>query len=243
LAPKSKVIPRVSEAQKEVLYSQVMETVAGVLGIFVGQDDPLMDAGLDSLGSVELRNGLFRLVGMELPGTLVFDYPSVGALAQYVETHLVSTQDSAHMHATEADEEVLCTGWRARKKACGKKQATPSSSKVKIEALHPHVVDTVAVVLGKIVGSHEPLMDAGLDSLGSVELRNGLSRSVGMELPGTFVFDYPSIGSLSGYLQTHLSRLVGEVERSDENTYGHTWMGRVKRNKQQTTSHGEVPSE
>ena len=28
----------------------------------------------------------------------------------------------------------------------------------------------------------EPLMDAGLDSLGSVELRNGLAKSVGMEL-------------------------------------------------------------
>merc|ERR1719199_1576445 len=48
----------VSEEQKEALRSQVMNTVSAVLGASVGSDEPLMDAGLDSLGSVELRNGL-----------------------------------------------------------------------------------------------------------------------------------------------------------------------------------------
>ena len=50
------------------------------------------------------------------------------------------------------------------------------------------------------VESDEPLMDAGLDSLGAVELRNALAASVGSELPGTLVFDYPTVASLSGFL-------------------------------------------
>ena len=36
---------------------------------------------------------------------------------------------------------------------------------------------------------YEPLLDAGLDSLRAVELRNGLAKAMGMELPGTLGFD------------------------------------------------------
>jgi acyl carrier protein len=43
-----------------------------------------MAAGLDSLGSVELRNALEGRLQLQLPSTLVFDYPSTDAIAQYV---------------------------------------------------------------------------------------------------------------------------------------------------------------
>jgi hypothetical protein len=43
-----------------------------------------MSAGLDSLGAVELRNSLEASLGLTLPGTLVFDYPTVDALSDYV---------------------------------------------------------------------------------------------------------------------------------------------------------------
>ena len=73
------------------------------------------------------------------------------------------------------------------------------------------VMDTVAAVLGASPGSDEPLMDAGLDSLGAVELRNGLAKSVGMELPGTLVFDYPSVTALAGYLSQQMADAGGVV--------------------------------
>ena len=55
-------------------------------------------------------------------------------------------------------------------------------------------------MLGAPVQPDQPLMEAGLDSLGAVELRTSLGAKFGVELPATLVFDYPSIAALTGYL-------------------------------------------
>jgi acyl carrier protein len=45
---------------------------------------PLKEYGLDSLMAVELRNSLARSGGQPLPATLLFDYPTIDALASYL---------------------------------------------------------------------------------------------------------------------------------------------------------------
>lgn len=45
---------------------------------------PLKDAGLDSLMAVELRNVLTRSLATPLPATLLFDYPSLDALTEFL---------------------------------------------------------------------------------------------------------------------------------------------------------------
>ena len=63
---------------------RVSSAVAGALGREVSSDEPLMAAGLDSLGATELQGSLSSSFGVELPATLVFDYPTVDAIGQYV---------------------------------------------------------------------------------------------------------------------------------------------------------------
>lgn len=49
---------------------------------------PLMEAGLDSIGAVELRSLLSAKFGAELPATLIFDHPTAAALAAYLASSL-----------------------------------------------------------------------------------------------------------------------------------------------------------
>ena len=77
-----------TEAQAAYLKSTVQAAVGAILGSGIADDAPLMAAGLDSLGAVELRNALETSAGLELPSTLVFDYPTVSALTGYLVSKL-----------------------------------------------------------------------------------------------------------------------------------------------------------
>ena len=54
-----------------------------VQGTTVAADTPLMSAGLDSIGATELANVLTQRLGTELPQTVLFDHPTIGALASF----------------------------------------------------------------------------------------------------------------------------------------------------------------
>ena len=60
---------------------EMVQRIAG--GGTVKADAPLMEVGIDSLGTVELRNQLQRAIGESstLPSTLAFDHPTVRAIA------------------------------------------------------------------------------------------------------------------------------------------------------------------
>ena len=54
-----------------------------------------MTAGLDSLGAVELRKELATLSDAELPATLIFDYPSVEAIAELLASQAAAQAQGA----------------------------------------------------------------------------------------------------------------------------------------------------
>jgi len=79
-------------ARRGLVMAHLAECARHVLGVPaefpLDEQAPLKEAGLDSLMAVELRNLLVRSLATSLPATLLFDYPSLGALAAYLSDAL-----------------------------------------------------------------------------------------------------------------------------------------------------------
>jgi KR domain/Phosphopantetheine attachment site len=77
-----------SGQRRQRLTADLRERTLLVLGLDRGMSidahAPLKDIGVDSLMAVELRNLLVRAAGQPLPATILFDYPSLDALAGYL---------------------------------------------------------------------------------------------------------------------------------------------------------------
>ena len=97
--------------RRELLIERVTDDVVTVIGLAPGRsvdpDQPLSEMGLDSLMAVELRNRLGSSFGLAaLPATLVFDYPTIDALAGLVDERLGgSPADGALAAEAEAEPE------------------------------------------------------------------------------------------------------------------------------------------
>ncbi|UPR02038.1 polyketide synthase [Chloropicon primus] len=84
--PKPHQEKRVVRSQHEVqpIIEQVSQSVQRLLQQDIDINTPLMEAGLDSLGVVELRNTISSSVGVQLPSTVILDYPSINALTTFI---------------------------------------------------------------------------------------------------------------------------------------------------------------
>jgi polyketide synthase 12 len=88
----------------------VLTTVRAHVAAVLGEDDPeaiesartFKELGFSSLGAMELRNRLNRAAGLRLPPTVVFSHPTVGDLADHVQT-LVTPDEAAPVAEVLAD--------------------------------------------------------------------------------------------------------------------------------------------
>ncbi len=95
----------------QLIRTKVRSHAAHVLGIDpdypIKMQQPLSEIGLDSLMAVELRNVLGNMLGKPLPATIIFDYPTIDALTDYLKTTIpldMSASVDTNEPEPEADE-------------------------------------------------------------------------------------------------------------------------------------------
>ncbi|MFE0027285.1 SDR family NAD(P)-dependent oxidoreductase [Amycolatopsis sp. NPDC059021] len=116
-----RLLADVPEADRLATVLDLVRTrAAAVLGYASAEDiDPgreFQQLGFDSLTAIELRNGLNATTGLRLPSTLVFDYPTVSALAEHLLAELsgLSPRDSVVAGVSAHDEPIAIVGMGCR---------------------------------------------------------------------------------------------------------------------------------
>jgi myxalamid-type polyketide synthase MxaB len=87
-----------SYEHQPLLLSKIKTATANILGMDspdqLAPDARLFDLGLDSLMAVELKNLVEKNLNCRLKATLVFDYPTVGSMTEYLlKTMVISKPD------------------------------------------------------------------------------------------------------------------------------------------------------
>ena len=202
-APVSAAQPAANEA---AVRSMIVAALGALLGDpsarAVGGDEPLMSAGLTSTLAVQLTQRLEESLGRELPGTLVFDYPTISKMAAYLAAELAgpagraATPTPSAMPAPLGSAASSTAPWAA---ATAPRAAAPPAvmgeghaQAAAVQLVMRQVGDLMGGSAAADVTADTPLMSAGLTSTLAVQLTQRLEEAVGSELPGTLVFDYPT---------------------------------------------------
>jgi acyl carrier protein len=186
----------------------VARIVSRVAGRDVRDEEPLLSAGIDSIGAVELQRELQQLVGVDLSPTIVFDYPTIIELSGYLKSVEAQRSDNDDDNGGAALE--TSPSPPHRKKPSSSQRVTYMDVLTKVMNAATEVTDKTSIQ------PDTPFLAAGIDSLGAVDLQRQLAAMFDqVEIPTTAVFDYPSAHQLAEYIMSNMKDDVVSEEEEE----------------------------
>ena len=168
---------------KQIVKSLVKEST----DLDIGETEALMEAGMDSLSSVEFKNKLIKQFKHNFKSSLVFNYPTINDVSKYI-VNVLEKQIQPHTQ----------------------KQLTSNDIKQIVKSLVKESTDLD-------IGDSEALMEAGMDSLSSVEFKNKLIKQFKHNFKSSLVFNYPTIIDIANYIST----IVNKNNKAQSSTTKH----------------------
>jgi acyl carrier protein len=120
---------RIVQAEAAAVLEHSLEAIAA--------DREFRHLGFDSLTVVELRNRLSGITGLRLPATLVFDYPTPNAVADYLLENLMIAEVPATESALDALRIFESTLWLASMEINDRKEIADRLQKLSVKLLQP----------------------------------------------------------------------------------------------------------
>jgi acyl carrier protein len=176
----------------------VMDAITKVLGKGIGLAEPLLAAGLDSIGSGEVHTILEKSSRVSLPSTLVFDYPTAASIIELLSEKIPAS--APVLAATVPPQMVM-----------------PMKPDLSIQEITDIIVECAAKILGSNPEIDVLLMNAGLDSLGVPQLQKELAAAFhDIEIPASLAIDYPTIKSMADYIAYELKQKALSLQETAE---------------------------
>jgi len=193
----------VDQLQIEDFLKQV---IADVLHFDTGEiesDMPFNEMGIDSLISMELLKSIKEKTGY-LPATILFEYPTVCQLAEYLLDSGVKLEMSSAKQPSMVSDitDMLDTKTEA---------SCLDSSVARIRAV---IADTM-MMNHMDIDLDTPFHEYGIDSIISLELIRPLKETFGY-LPATVLFEYPTLRQLSEYLATKPMQITSFLDDQEQ---------------------------
>ncbi len=135
-------------------------------------------------------------------------YPEPGSPAETIKQHVILAQRPAAgvRHGAVPDTAVTAAPVAPQERAgwAAELQALPEADRLPrmIELVRAEVAGVMHLDSSRTLDRRQRLMDAGVDSLMAVQLRNRLAAALGNDcsLPASLIFDYPTVEDLARYL-------------------------------------------
>ncbi len=153
--------------------SKVLENLVDLvqsLGLEIGVGDDLMSGGLGSLSLTSFVSSIHDTFNVSISPADVFNFSNLRQMSAFIENQIGENEDCMPPNSDDQHEVIDA------------------------------IIEMVSAKLGMTIGSEEPLLASGLNSISVTELTSAISEHFGVVFTETDLIDHPTIRDVSEYL-------------------------------------------